>query len=293
MRVRTAIAGSIVALAAVTLSGCDGTDSSTGFDASQVASESMPMDAEMSDAGMGADSGPRVDQSAIIRTGNATIRVNSVEESVSSIITMTAEFEGDVQSQDRSDSDGMDYANMTVRVPADRFDAFVGELSDLGDVEYININAMDVTTQVRDIDARVNALQTSIARLKDLQAQAATVTDLVAIESELTTRQGELDSLISQQTYLADQVGMSTLTINIVPQSETALTFPDLGGAFMAGIQGLLTFAGVMVAATVFLAPIAVVVLVVIAVIKTIIRKRRARRSPSAPADSQEVHAPE
>jgi hypothetical protein len=272
MKFRRAIIGAFVAVAALSLSACGSEGGYDSYDMSQGAPESMPMEAGM-------DQEVKIQESAIIRTGNATIRVDSVDSSLTSIISLTSDYEGVVQSQDRSDTEGLDYANVTIRIPADRFDEFVEQLAGIGDVEYVNISAMDVTTQVRDIDARVLALQTSIERLKDLQSQAGTVTDLVTIESELTTRQAELDSLLSQQNYLKDQVAMSTLTVNIVPSSETGLSLPDIGGAFTSGVQGLLNFVGFLVAAAVFLLPLALVTILVVAAIKWAIRKRRARSS--------------
>ena len=272
MKFRRAIIGAFVAVAALSLSACGGEGGYDSYDMSQGAPESIPMEAGM-------DQEVKIQDSAIIRTGNATIRVDSVDSSLTSIISLTSDYEGVVQSQDRSDAEGVDYANVTIRIPADRFDEFVDQLAEIGDVEYLNINAMDVTTQVRDIDARVLALQTSIERLKDLQSQAGTVTDLVAIESELTTRQAELDSLLSQQNYLKDQVAMSTLTVNVVPSSETALSLPDVGGAFTSGVQGLLNFVGFLVSAAVFLLPLALVTLLIVATIKWAIRRRRARSS--------------
>lgn len=280
MKFRRAIIGAFIAVAALSLSACGGDGDFNSYDMSQGAPESMPMDAGMN-SGMegGMNQGMKIQDSAIIRTGNATIRVDSVDSSLASIISLTLDYEGSVQSQDRSDAEGVDYANVTIRIPADRFDEFVEQLAEIGDVEYLNINAMDVTTQVRDIDARVAALQTSIERLKDLQSQAGTVTDLVAIESELTTRQAELDSLLSQQAYLKDQVAMSTLSVNIVPSSETALSLPDVGGAFTSGVQSLLNFVGFLVSAAVFLLPIALVTLLIVAAITWVIRRRRAQDS--------------
>ena len=280
MKFRRAIIGAFIAVAALSLSACGGDGDFNSYDMSQGAPESMPMDAGMN-SGMegGMNQGMKIQDSAIIRTGNATIRVDSVDSSLASIISLTSDYEGSVQSQDRSDAEGVDYANVTIRIPADRFDEFVEQLAEIGDVEYLNINAMDVTTQVRDIDARVAALQTSIERLKDLQSQAGTATDLVAIESELTTRQAELDSLLSQLAYLKDQVAMSTLSVNIVPSSETALSLPDVGGAFTSGVQSLLNFVGFLVSAAVFLLPIALVTLLIVAAITWAIRRRRARDS--------------
>ena len=72
-----------------------------------------------------------------------------------------------------------------------------------------------MTTQVLDIDVRVEAQQRSIDRIQVLFDHATTIKDIVSIEGELSRRQADLASLEAQQNYLADQTSMSTITLAI------------------------------------------------------------------------------
>jgi len=74
-----------------------------------------------------------------------------------------------------------------------------------------------------------------------LLARSATVADIVDIESELTRRQAELDSLKSQQAYLADQTAMSTITVHLeqlapAPKPEPKPEVQKAG--FLVGLSG-------------------------------------------------------
>ena len=47
--------------------------------------------------------------------------------------------------------------------------------------------------------------------------------DLLDFEDKITTRQAELQSLTAQQSYLADQTSMSTITLSLsVPEKYVA-----------------------------------------------------------------------
>jgi len=52
----------------------------------------------------------------------------------------------------------------------------------LGTVESMSIRHTDVTSQRVDLDARVEALQTSVNRLLELMGRAGNVADLLAAE---------------------------------------------------------------------------------------------------------------
>ena len=72
-----------------------------------------------------------------------------------------------------------------------------------------------MTTQVIDIDERVQTLQTSLDNLQRYQRSAKDVKDLLDYEEKITARQSELQSLKAQQAYLSDQTSMSTITLNL------------------------------------------------------------------------------
>ena len=145
-------------------------------------------------------------------------------------------------------------ATLTLRVPADRLDAVLDDLAELGRADEISTNSYDVTLQVRDLDARISALRATIDRLTALLGQAADIEDLIRLETEIGNRQAELESLEAQQRDLADQVAMSTITLYLRADSQAPAVEPDdfwdglqTGwGAFVGFFSGLLVALGVL-----------------------------------------------
>lgn len=111
--------------------------------------------------------------------------------------------------------DNLPSARLTVRIPAEHTDDFIGRLGDIGEVTEVSTNRDDVTMQWQDLDARIKALQASVDRLRVLMAEATNTADLLAAEQALSSRQAELDSLTGQKRLLDDQIALSTLTIEI------------------------------------------------------------------------------
>jgi hypothetical protein len=215
----------------------------------------------------------------VIKTASTTIEVADVPAGSAQVVALAGQFSGSVQNQDQSNADGVSYANLVVRIPADQLDAFMEALNGIGTVQSLSIAAADVTPQVLDIEARIASLEASIARLEELQSQAANVADLVAIETELANRQGELDSLTSQRDYYADQVAMSTVYISLTPTSAQGIVTPDFAGGLQQGWQALLNFLAFAVTAAGFLLPVlllaGVITIVVLAIVRAVRRRRR------------------
>ncbi|MEV6225267.1 DUF4349 domain-containing protein [Nocardia fluminea] len=118
-------------------------------------------------------------------------------------------------------------AVLSVRVPADKTDAFITGLGGVGTVTRVSTDRDDVTMQWQDLDARIRALQASVDRLKALITGATNTADLIAAEEALSSRQGELDSLTAQKRSLDDQVALSTLTITLTADEKNAPGDPD------------------------------------------------------------------
>ena len=217
-----------------------------------------------------------ISEPQVIRSAYVDIRVADVGEATSQLIAAATASGGTIESQSVNSDGTSSYANVIARVPSDTLDAFVADLAAFGTVISVNISAQDVTTQVVDLDARIQVLQASIERLEVLQGQATSVADLVAVESELAGRQGELDSLVGQRAYLGQQVAMSTVTVSISPITElTSSTAPGfLAGlengwsAFLALIAFLITSAG-------FLVPFIIIGAIIVVPVITILIKRK------------------
>ncbi|MEF2977650.1 DUF4349 domain-containing protein [Subtercola sp. YIM 133946] len=171
-------------------------------------------------------------------------------------------------------------ADLVLRVPSANVSSTIEALKKLATVESLSISATDVTSQVHDVDARITALQTSVNRLLDLMSKATNTTDLIALESTLSSRQADLDSLVAQKASITDQVQYSSLTLGISGTPAAATVAPSdfwsgLGigwASVVAALSGALVACGV---ALPWLVIVAVLALIVIAIVRFASRKTR------------------
>lgn len=217
----------------------------------------------------------------IIRTAYLSLRVTDVNGAVDSVVTTTAAQGGIVVSEDVSGQGDSLYATLTTQVPADQLEPYLESLKGLGTVDSVNVTSQDVTTQVVDLDARVAALKASIARLDELLAQASNVTDLITIETERTTRQAELDSLVAQRKALGEQVAMSTVTVTISALAgSTEWSPPGFIPGLQTGWSALLSLTSLLITIAGFLVPFAVVIAIaVVPLAWWLVRRGRRRKS--------------
>ena len=66
-----------------------------------------------------------------------------------------------------------------------------------------------------DTDVRVGVQRASIERVRALLAQAEDLQQVVALESQLASREADLGSLQQTQAYLRDQTSRSTITVSL------------------------------------------------------------------------------
>lgn len=286
-----------LALTALLLSGC----AAAGSQESASTSDRMPglgapeapvMEGEGSTGGDLESQASDGDRS-VITTGYLYLTVEAPAEAATEAVSIVEAAGGRVDGRQEfaprsygatTDSGG---AELVLRIPADRLTATLDDLKALGEVEELQLSSSDVTREVQDIDARVTALSSSITRLLALQDAAATVEDLIALESAISERQAELESLEAQQRYYADQVGLSTLTLSLGSPEVAPVDEPDtfLSGlltgwqALVAFVSGLLVVIGVLLP---WLVMFGVIGLVVLLIVRVIVRRHQANERAAA-----------
>ncbi len=102
----------------------------------------------------------------------------------------------------------------TVRIPAERLDAFLAAVPTLGKVEDQSISAMDVTDTHRDLKVRLAHLETMRARYQSLLDKAVTVSEAVLVEKELERVTSEYESLKARLQALEGQVALATVRVD-------------------------------------------------------------------------------
>lgn len=217
----------------------------------------------------------------VVRTGTMELTVEDVDASATDVYRLAADAGGFVaDEQVRAHDEEVD---LTVRVPADRFDGVRGAIAELGDVAGQKVEARDVTAEVVDVESRIASLRASVVRVRGLLAQSGDVAQLAVVEGELARREAELEALLGQQRVLRDQVGLATLTVHMsedaVPSpSDDAPGFADgLRRGWVAAVDG----GRIALAVAGFVLPFAVP----LALVAVGVRRWQRRRPATAPAD--------
>jgi len=235
----------------------------------------------------------------IITTGYATITVEKPADAAADAVAIVEKAGGRVDSRTENAATEGDQgsASLTLRIPASTLSATIDKLKELGEVEEISLSTQDVTTQSQDLDARINALRLSVDRLTALLATAKDTKVLIELETAITERQGNLESMEAEQRYLADQVSMSTLDVSLISVADAPVDSPDtffsgLGAgwdSFVAFLSGLLVVVGVLIPWVIFLG---IIGLVIFYFVRRSIRRASAKSATAAPAPEAAAAAP-
>ncbi|WP_368496935.1 DUF4349 domain-containing protein [Herbiconiux sp. A18JL235] len=287
---RRMILASTAVVAVLVLSGCAQAGGSSQSADGPVMVEPAPgaRDGGVSSAegGSSAVDSAAVDQS-VITTGWITVTVDDPTAAVDATVDLVESLDGriDSRSQQAGSDESRSSAQLVIRVPADSVDAAIEGLQELGTVDSVSLSSNDVTLQVRDLDAQIKALQASVDRLLDLVDQAATTADLVELETAISDRQAQLDSLKSQKQYLSDQIAYSTLTVDLtekgaLPSSAPGDFWSGLAtgwASLVAAMSGLVVMIGVLLPWLLPLAVIAAVCVLIVGLSRRGARRRAAR----------------
>ena len=229
-----------------------------------------------------ASAATEVRERSIIAEGAISLASKDVGETRREVQRIVDAQGGEVteESTETDDDGDTSYARLVIRVPSQKFGASMEALEQAGVLRSSTRGSEDVTTQVIDTGVRVRAQEASLKRVELLLAEANTLKDIIWIESQLTSRQAELDSLKSQQSWLADQTSLSTITVDVSHRAEAKeKEADDEPAGFLVGLEGgtkalAATFAAVTTVLGALL-PFAAVALVLGLPVWLVVRRRR------------------
>jgi hypothetical protein len=220
-------------------------------------------------------------QRELVRTAQLTVDVADPVAAVRQVRTAAASVGGFVTEEQSGDNGSW----LVLRVPADALDRLLDEVAGYGRVTARSSQVLDATEEVVDLDARVATQTASVARVRGLLAEATSIGDVVAIESELARRESELDSLTRRLAALRDQVALSTLTVDLrgpgavtPPEARPAPGFLD---GLAAGWEGLRAIGSAAAAVVGFVLPFLPVIAVLAGFVLLGRRVVRTRRTPA------------
>ncbi|MDQ3426887.1 MAG: DUF4349 domain-containing protein [Gemmatimonadota bacterium] len=158
-----------------------------------------------------------VESAMIVRTGQASIEVDSLELSVIELRRLVQQTGGFIANTSmQSGKEQLRQAILEAKVPAARFDDLSGGLGPIGRVEFVNVSAEDVGEEFVDLTARATNARRLEERLIDLLGtRTGRLQDVLAVERELARVREEIERLDGRLRYLKSRSSLSTLSITL------------------------------------------------------------------------------
>jgi hypothetical protein len=167
----------------------------------------------------------------IIRTGDMEFEVTSYDAAFKNIDKLIAGVKGGfvLRENSKKQENGKKRGTVIVRMPPQFLTKFMDDLkADLekaGELKTQSIGSQDVTKEFIDTDGELRMLRVQEGRLLDIiKNPKGEVKDLLLAEEKLGITRVRIEKLEGQIRYLSNQVGLSTLTINLVEKEIQAAT---------------------------------------------------------------------
>ena len=181
----------------------------------------------------------------LIRTFNLDAETTDFDNLVTQLQQETQNLGGYVESSyvngNSYYTENSRYASLTLRIPKDKTDDFLGTVGEMANVTSKSENVEDVTLTYTDLKSHVEALQAEQEQLMKLMEQAKTVEDTMSIQSRLTDVRYELESYMSQLKVYDNQVDYDTVNISIQEvKNETPTGELSIGQKMLNGLENSL-----------------------------------------------------
>jgi hypothetical protein len=170
-----------------------------------------------------------------------------------------------------------------VRVPVERFDAFVESAVRLGELQRRQTNSQDVTEEFYDLEARIKNKKVEEGRLvKHLEESTGKLKEILDVEREISRVREEVERLQGRLQMLANLTALTTVTITAREVRDyTPAAAPTFGTrvarAFQGSAESLVLFLGEVVLAVVRFVPWLPIWGVALALCWLVVRRLRVR----------------
>lgn len=240
------------------------------------------------------------DPRKIIYTGNISVVVKDPAESAHKVEQLATEAGGYVSQSQLSQYTGDLMRGMVViRVPVASYQRVFEQIRKLGvRVLSENSNASDVTSEYTDLEAQLRNLEAAEKELAAMLAEVrarpnAKPADILEVYNALTQKRGEIEQVKGRLQYLGNQVSLSTITVDLVPDEVTKpvvetgwqplATLKDASRTLVNILQGLVDLLiNLLVVVVPVLLIVALPIVLLILLVRWLVRRRRKPAPPAA-----------
>lgn len=175
----------------------------------------------------GGGSAPRlkVKDRMVVEHSNVSAVVDDVKTKVDQVLNYVQSKNGYMVSSSINQPEENPFATLVVRLPREELRPAIEKLRGLAlKITSENIIGRDVTDQYIDLEERLTTLYKTKAKFEDILDKATKVDDILRVQRELISLQGQIDNLKGQQKYLEKTAENAKLTVYLA-SDELALPY--------------------------------------------------------------------
>jgi chromosome segregation ATPase len=177
-------------------------------------------------------------QRKIIKEGRVRFETSDAVETGVLIRKQVGDCKGYISEDNVNEYGGNTEYQMTVRIPADRFEVLLENISQHAQkLDSKHVTASDVTEEFIDIEARLATKKELEKRYKELLQRAVVIDDILQIENQIGALRGDIESVEGRLKYMQDRVSYSTLTIEYYEKAIVGSVGFGFGGKFLQALH--------------------------------------------------------
>lgn len=268
----SAAGGLVIAAAAVLLSACGGTPSTSTGAASTARAPAAPARGARAEpghlhgpAGPGSAGGTARMLAAgadVVYTASLAVQVRNVSQAAARAAALASQAGGYVSAEKaafRPARGAGSSAVIQLKIPVRGYPATLRLLAGLGTQTSLRQQAADVTAQVADTASRAASDQAAITQLRTFLARAGSVAALLSVQAQINQQESALEAMQAQQRALDHETAYATVSLTLTGprphpvhhSRHRVRTAGGFVGGIMAGwkalaavVTGLLTVLG-------------------------------------------------
>jgi len=167
-----------------------------------------------------AESNVNIDKK-IIKTAYLNIEVLNYDSSRKLIDATLKLYNAYVVNENLQNTDYQITNNLNIKVPADKFEILLKEISKFAKkIDYQNIEMQDVTEEFIDVETRLTNSRKVEQTYLRLLRRTTTIEDILKIEQKLGEIRTDIESTQGRLKYLNHQVSLSSINLSIYQKLE-------------------------------------------------------------------------
>jgi len=171
-----------------------------------------------------------------------------------------------------------------VRVPSEKADAYVDEISKNNSVLSKKLSTQDITTSYYDLESQLESLLEQEARIKKLMDEATNYNYLLQLDDKLTSIRTQINNINKQIQVYDKSVALSFVHITlseVVEYTEIEEKDPTFGAriaeAFVGTFENFWVFCQDFFVTLIWMLPVIIIAAAITALIVILKKKKRAK----------------